>query len=577
MQFPGPRILDRLGFRMALSLGLILLPLAIVSILRSEAVLSQTEARNEAALFGETVLLASDELTLIDEARGVARAVSAVITLLLDDPAACEAALQQVAERSALSFVGFVIPDGSVPCSNIDRPLDFSDSEIIQAAFADPKEVIRRSERGRASETAVVFALVPVFQGPDDLSGLVVASIPHQMILERRGEDVSDRNFLTVNADGEVLTSSLSIEEAVRALPQAGIPQRILTDGGTFQAISASGTDTIYAVAPVVSDEIVMVGLLSEEDVEGQLFYLQQAALFPVLMWLASLVVGFLVFEFFVSRHIKTLVGAMQRFATDRRTGMPASFAAAPVELRDVGDAYVEMTETVVRDEASLEDALYQKSILLREVHHRTKNNLQLISSIMSMQMRRADTVEAKEIIRGLQDRVLALATIHKGLYQTSGLASIRLDELLRDIVRQMQSLNRDTRMTEVVIKADPVTLLPDQAVPFSLLVTEALTNSFKYISTSGDRAPFLEIRLTDLGDSRVRLVISNSKNPAHVAEVKSTQSSGLGSQLMSAFTTQLGAEMDVEETETSYSFGLTFAVAKRQLSEPDEDITASL
>ena len=85
--------MDRLGFRMAFTLAVILLPLAIVSILRSQAVISQTEARNEAALFGETVQVASTELALIDKARGVAGSVGAIILDLLQEPAVCQLSL----------------------------------------------------------------------------------------------------------------------------------------------------------------------------------------------------------------------------------------------------------------------------------------------------------------------------------------------------------------------------------------------------------------------------------------------------------------------------------------------------
>jgi hypothetical protein len=76
--------------------------------------------------------------------------------------------------------------------------------------------------------------------------------------------------------------------------------------------------------------------------------------------------------------------------------------------------------------------------VLLREVHHRVKNNLQLIASIMNMQMRRAKSPETKALMKGLQERVMSLATVHKELYQTTGLADVRADELLGDLVRQI-------------------------------------------------------------------------------------------------------------------------------------------
>ncbi len=561
------RILDRLGFRMAFSLAVILLPLAIVSILRSQAVISQTEARNEAALFGETVQMASAELALIDKARGVAGSVSAIVLDLLQEPELCRAALTRIAERSALSFVGFVGTDGAVPCSSLAAPPNFSGTADLASVLENPREIVRRTPLGFASQVPVIYVLSPVFDGPNRLRGFVTASIPHQVILDSRDVQIPGTEFLTVNVAGEVLTSSLPQEAATAILPSSGIPKRYLEEGGTFQARSDSGAPTIYAISPVVPGEISMVGLWSEDSADGALFYLDRAAFFPLVMWLASLVVGWFVVDFLVTRHVTSLGGAMRSFADTRRTQMPASFAQAPVELRDVGDAYVNLTDTVVRDEAKLEDALHQKNILLREVHHRVKNNLQLIASIMSMQMRRTGSTEVKEVMAGLQDRVLTLATIHKNLYQTSGLASIRLDELLGDIVGQMQSLSQHAKDIRFETDYDPVSLLPDQAVPFSLLVTEALTNAFKYISAEPGADLTLKIVLRDLLESRVSLVIENSRGGPDY-ERSDPHSTGLGAQLMMAFATQLGTEMDVEATGTSYRLALEFGAAPLEVDD---------
>ena len=73
----------------------------------------------------------------------------------------------------------------------------------------------------------------------------------------------------------------------------------------------------------------------------------------------------------------------------------------AAVEIRDVGEAYLKMTDTILHDEAELENMVHQREVLLREVHHRVKNNLQLISSIMNMQMRQSHSSEAKLLMKG--------------------------------------------------------------------------------------------------------------------------------------------------------------------------------
>lgn len=550
---------------MAFLLAVILLPLAIVSILRSQAVLSQTEARNEAALYGETVQMASAELVLIDQARGIAEALSTVMRDLIADPEVCRASMARLAIRSELSFVGFVAANGDVPCSSLENPPNFAGSDALNEALANPRQIVRRTPFGMASQAPVVYVLTPVRSGPEDVEGFVVVSIPQAAILDSRPARIADTEFVTVNTDGEVLTSSVPIATAETYLPQGGLPARILAEGGTFKGVSLRGQPTFYAVQPVVSGEINMVGLWSKDDADESVFSLERATFFPLVMWAASLLVGWFAVDFLVTRHVKSLGRAMRRFAKTRSTQLPRSFANAPIELRDMGDAYLGLTDGVVRDEANLEDALYQKNILLREVHHRVKNNLQLIASIMSMQMRRTESQEVKEVMARLQDRVLTLATIHKSLYQTSGLASIRLDELMKDIVDQLLSLARESEDVKIETAFDKVSLLPDQAVPFSLLVTEALTNAFKYISAEDGQTPTITIKMRDLGNHRVSLMIENSRGGPDYAR-SDPHSTGLGAQLMTAFASQLGTQMVVDATERYYRLTFDFA------AEPLED-----
>ena len=85
---------------------------------------------------------------------------------------------------------------------------------------------------------------------------------------------------------------------------------------------------------------------------------------------------------------------------------------------------FLSMAEGILQDEAELEDALREKSLLIREVHHRVKNNLQLIASIMNMQIRRSRNSETTSVVRRLQDRVLGLARVHRQMYEAQTLAA---------------------------------------------------------------------------------------------------------------------------------------------------------
>ena len=141
---------------------------------------------------------------------------------------------------------------------------------------------------------------------------------------------------------------------------------------------------------------------------------------------------------------------------------------------------------------------LLTKDATIREIHHRVKNNLQLIASIMNMQMRQTRTAEAKGVLRGVQERIMSLATIHKSLYQTTGLSDIRANELLADIIRQtLRMATGPGKRINVSTDFDAISLTPDQAVPLSLLLTEAMTpgsriNVWSQSTPAAERAAML-------------------------------------------------------------------------------------
>jgi two-component sensor histidine kinase len=282
----------------------------------------------------------------------------------------------------------------------------------------------------------------------------------------------------------------------------------------------------------------------------------------PVLMWVVSLGVAWIAAERLVSNPIRRLRNSITSFAGGGRVVGAVDVAGAPLEIREVAEAYERMTETILHDEAELEDMVHQKEVLLREVHHRVKNNLQLIASILNMQMRQARSPEARAMMRTLQDRVMSLATVHRGLYQTSGLADIRTDELLPEIVRQVLNLGTGPgRRFEVRTSFDELHLTPDQAVPLSLLLTELLTNALKYGGTEPGGMPVLEISLGRSEGGAAELRVANTVAAEGSPATDPAEGTGLGAQLADAFAHQLGGTLERRIEDGVFAVSLRFEV----------------
>ena len=188
----------------------------------------------------------------------------------------------------------------------------------------------------------------------------------------------------------------------------------------------------------------------------------------------------------------------------------------------------------------------------------------------MNIQIRSARTYEAKDLLKNLQERIMSLATVHRGLYQTSGLADVRARELIPDIVRQIMSMSSGLENPfETTNDIDDLRLVPDQAVPLSLLLAEALTNALKHAGASRDHPGKLTVRLKRSGGSDAVLEVINSwrerdANPA----VLGVPDHGIGSQLITAFVQQLGGRQEFGKSDGEYYLRVIFEVSPLSMAE---------
>lgn len=574
----GP-LLGRLGFRLMAAVGLALLPLAVLSYVQAERVDHEATARAEAALIGETLRAAAPQTDAIRRIQGGAAALAVSIVPVVDDVARCTAVMQAYArDEPLLSLAGFVQTDGMMNCSSTGVPFDFSAYPQVASFVADPRPMVVVNPNGPVSGESVLGILHPVRGADGALLGFIATSMPHRALQPQpfRTAEVTatDRPLAlaTFDRDGTVLTAMNGIDTVTQRLPADRTLADLAAAAPTvFQSRTPDGQQRSFAVIALFDQDIFVLsswpvarGMVSAFGTMLPLWAI------PLVMWLASLIVAWIATEHQVLRHIRALRQSIVAFAAGGRSLDPPDLTGAAVELRDVGDAYERMVDRVMHDEAELENGVHQKEVLLREVHHRVKNNLQLIASIMNIQMRKAFSPEAKTLVKGLHDRILSLATVHRELYQTSGLTDIKADELLSTIVAQVVRMGvAPGHPVERSIDIDPIRLTPDQAVPLSLILTEALTNVLKHAITGPETR--LTVTMKRLPEGRAHLLVANSL-PEDVEQrtiPPSVDSTGLGEQLMTAFASQLGGQIAFSRGPDEFSVAVVFGV--RALAEGEE------
>ncbi len=173
------------------------------------------------------------------------------------------------------------------------------------------------------------------------------------------------------------------------------------------------------------------------------------------------------------------------------------------------------------------EHLLIEKEWLLKEVHHRVKSNLQIVLSLLESQSRRQLSSEAFNAIQESQNRVYAMSLIHKKLYHSTDVASIDMDDYLRDLIQHLRESFGQADSIRFTLSLESHHLDVSQAVPVGLIVNEAITNSIKYAFP--DKSPGNEISISyKITDDKVDLTISDNGVGMTLAQKEKAESLGL-------------------------------------------------
>jgi two-component sensor histidine kinase len=291
----------------------------------------------------------------------------------------------------------------------------------------------------------------------------------------------------------------------------------------------------VYSAAAVVSDDVYVVlsarspGLLSWARLNPL-----TGVLFPLLTFILALGAVIVATDQVVVRWITYLQRIAALYARGRLSVRPLQAERMPPEIRDLAEAMEDMADAIVGRDASLRDSLAQKDALMREIHHRVKNNLQVISSLLNMQQRALTDPAARAAMSDTRQRITALALIYRALYQGPDLKRVDLRPFLEELTAQLvagEMMRGPPVRTELHV--DALVIDPDRLAPLALFAVEAITNAQKHAFAG--RGGTLSVTFTVRGEE-AELEISDDGQAGEDA----LTAAGVGRTLMTAFARQL-------------------------------------
>ena len=538
-RFRGIRF--RLGFWLAIAL----LPLLILGGLQAEAAFRSQDADRRADLQRAAERSATAARARLD--------TTGIVLLALMPEAleiSCSPRLNALVSRlEDLDGLGRLTATGALTCAS-ERLAAAPPAWLKQAGASDwfgrleaGEDTVLARAPAVAGQLPQVIVAVRVERPLGRFDGAMVALIP----LTSLQPDLSDPSLpagsqaALTDTDGQLLAATdVNAFTLAGGAPLAGWVPRARTNASTtFEATDAEGRHRVYTGAALAGHDVYALlsapapGLLSWARLNPI-----SALFMPLLTWLFAFTAVMWVSERVVIRWLNYLERVAFIYSRGRFSVHPVQAMTAPTEIRGLARTLDELAGSIVIRDAALKASLAEKDALMREIHHRVKNNLQIISSLLSMQQRTLTDPASRAALGDTRQRISALALIYRTLYQSHDLRHADARIFLTELVAQLVA--SETGREHVVtssVEADSLVVDPDKLAPLALWLVEAVTNAQKhaFVGRGGD----LKVRFSVQGETSVLEIQDDGPG------VSETFRPGVGRTLMGAFARQLRGSVE--------------------------------
>lgn len=551
-----------LRFRFLATIIIALIPVAIVSVVQGIDRFQRDEDDIRERLIQTARASASGEENMLAAAEQILRALANQPDVREVSGSDCDKELADA--LSGLSFftnISRIDAGGTIICSALSqgKQLNVNGLSWWQATVSQDGFVVSEQLYGVLSKRKVLLGLLPLRTSAGTFDGALAIGVDTKWLDYMLDTKKLPRDAVVTLFDrsGTVIASN---NDAVAAALFNSNTKTRRQPSGLFEATGPKGATWLYATAPLLGRQVFVGFAMPETDLfEGTYIHVAADLLLPVFMialawagiWIAT------------DRQVIRWIDYLRRFASAYARGHYAIRPAlenAPSEFHLLGDTLSAMAAAIQDRDKRLRDAVTQKTLLIKETHHRIKNNLQIVMSLLNLQAGQLRDPAAQDALKQTQDRVNALALVHRILHELEDQSSVDLKRLLNDLVEQLHGGfggdGRDLRVETDIVSRQATS---DVAVPLTLFTVEALTNVFKHAYPPAHSGGLVRVSLQPTGDGQLTLMIVDDG-----VGLDTTMQGGIGSRLINAFAQQL------DGTATSRSLHSGGTIVELVFSDPE-------
>jgi two-component sensor histidine kinase len=507
---------------------------------------------NSTALSAARFISAEFEL-IIDNSRQLMTAM-AKYPNIPDHEAECTSYFKSViADIPIYREAAIIDTDGKFHCSTIPIPptLDVRDRIYFYEPLKTGKLTVGTITQGRVTHSTSIHLSMPYRDADGSIRGVIVLILNPGKLAEILPAYPwrSEHRLIVLDREGSlVLTIPQADFENIVTISKAIFPKFEHAHSGTMEIKGPNGRSEIIGFVPlndasqglftaVAIDRDSALAEASVINARGIVFNLIAIVLAVIGVWLATYIM--------IDRPIRAIIkSARRREAGDISKSFP--------KLRSSTE-FGQLSAALSRMSDRINELLKQKDLLLRELQHRVMNSLNILSSLLDVQRRYVVDPATREHLANARDRVVAMGTVYRHLYQASTVEYVEFGEFLNTICNSSETAYVGANKLSIEVEAEPLQLSGAHAISLGMLTHELITNALKHAYSDGVSGR-IRVTLKHIDDGSIELRFSDSgRGLPDNFQLETTSS--LGMKIIASTVRELGGTLEINRLDPGTEF----------------------